>query len=95
MQCKAVTIAPCICWRAVPWDEHSTLIKFTDDLAWNGSARTKGFFAELLAKEWTVTIDHFWKNSVGMKIDCIKYVELTQPRKIYLRTIGRRLPGFP
>ena len=79
MQCKAVTIAPCIFWREVPWDDkHSTLIKFTDDLAWNGSARTKGFFAELLAKEWTVTIDHFWKNFVGMKIDCnLGYVELS------------------
>jgi hypothetical protein len=26
-----------------------TLIKFTDDLAWNGSERTKLYFAELLA----------------------------------------------
>jgi hypothetical protein len=46
VQCKALTIAPCIFWRDVPWDDKRlTLIKFTDDLAWNGSTRTKGFFA--------------------------------------------------
>jgi hypothetical protein len=70
-QCKALTIAPCIFWRDVPWDDKRlTLIKFTDDLAWNGSARTKEFFAQLLSNRWDVTIDHFWKTFVGMKIDC-------------------------
>ena len=57
VQCKALTTAPCIFWCDVPRDDKRlTLINFTDDLAWNGSARMKGFFAELLSKRWDVTI---------------------------------------
>ena len=83
VQCKALTIAPCIFWRAVPWDDKRlTLIKFTDDLAWNGSLRTKQYFAGLLEKQWKVTIAPHWKDFVGMKIVCnpkLGYVEMSQP----------------
>ena len=79
VQCKALTIAPCIFFRDVPWDDkRSTLIKFTDDLAWNGSERTKRYLAELLAKQWKVTIEPSWTDFVGMKINCnteLGYVE--------------------
>jgi hypothetical protein len=71
VQCKALTIAPCIFWREVPWDyKRLTLIKFTDDMAWNGSDRTKRYFAGLLGEERKVTIEEKWTDFMGMKIDC-------------------------
>jgi len=83
VQCKALTIAPCMFWREVPWDDKRlTLIKFTDDMAWNGSLQTKQWFAELLDKQWKVTIEKKWTDFVGMKIDCnpvLGFVEMTQP----------------
>ena len=83
VQCKALTIAPCMFWREVPWDnKRLTLIKFTDDMSWNGSLKTKKWFAELLSKQWKVTIEQKWTDFVGMSISCrpdLGYVEMTQP----------------
>ena len=80
VQCKALTIAPCMFWKEVPWDnKRLTLIKFTDDMSWNGSLKTKKWFAELLSKQWKVTIEEKWTDFVGMSIDCrpdLGYVEM-------------------
>jgi hypothetical protein len=80
VQCKALTIASCIFWREVPWEyKRLTLIKFTDDMAWNGSDRMKRYFAGLLGKELKVTMEEKWMDFVGMKIDCKPQLEMTQP----------------
>jgi len=51
-------------------------------MAWNGSLQTKQWFAELLDKQWKVTIEKKWTDFVGMKIVCnpeLGIVEMTQP----------------